>query len=164
MPFKTITNYNVYKENTLDTITPNKTWQIYRKELAGMSKILMGGLLGSGSEAGMLQPAYKPKSKFESLPPGGKSLQQIGKINTCLKEIKPGQLRDENQSYFSRPSLHSPIPAFFLPSSPPQAVAMVSGLHREPMPCRRALPCPDGLLKNAEMPGKGYITPPKALK
>ena len=26
------------------------------------------------------------------------------------------------------------------------------------MPCHRALPCPHGLLKNAEMPGKGYIT------
>jgi len=24
------------KKNTLNTITPNKTWQIYRKELAGM--------------------------------------------------------------------------------------------------------------------------------
>lgn len=27
------------KENTLETITPNKAGQIYRKELAGMSKI-----------------------------------------------------------------------------------------------------------------------------
>ena len=27
------------KKNTLETITPNKAGQIYRKELAGMSKI-----------------------------------------------------------------------------------------------------------------------------
>lgn len=63
--------------------------------------------------------------------------------------------------FLTLPAL-APIPAFFpAPSSPPQAVAMVSGIPLWVMPCCRVLhwlPCPDGLLKNAEMPRKGYIT------
>lgn len=64
----------------------------------------------------MLQQAYKPESKaLESSPPGASPCQQIGKINTCLEEIRPGQLRAENPSFFltlsaAPPSHFSPAP------------------------------------------------------
>lgn len=50
------------KKNTLGTITPNKARRIYRKELAGMSKIWpesSGEWVGSG----VFQLVYKPQSK-----------------------------------------------------------------------------------------------------
>lgn len=115
----------------------------------------------------MLQPAYKPKSKaLESLPPGARAFQQIGKINTCLKEIKPGQLRDENPSYFSWPSLHS-LPSQ-LSSLPPhlhlKQLPWCLGFHCESCPATGHCPVPMGCWKMQRCLGRVIYHTPKALK
>lgn len=100
------------KKNTLDTITPNKAGQIYRKELAGMSKIWQESSWEWVRRRGGLQLAYKPESKaLRSLPPGASLFQQLRKINACLMEIRPEQLRNENPNYFfwPPPSLLHPL-------------------------------------------------------
>lgn len=76
------------KKNTLDTIIPNKARRIYRKELAGMSKIWQDSSWEWVRRRGVLQQAYEAQSKASgSLAPGASPFQQTEKISTCLKEI-----------------------------------------------------------------------------
>lgn len=148
------------KKNTLDTITPNKAKRIYRKELAGMSRIWQESSWGSVSRGrGVLQQAYKPESKaLGSLPPGASPCQQIGKINTCLERIRPGQSREENPSFFltilaGPPSHFSPVP---LTSSSGSCHRAWDSIYKARLR-GWASPSPLDPLKDAEMPGMGYI-------
>lgn len=158
MPFKTIIIIMSIKKNTLDTITPNKTWQIYRK--FKLCPKIWWETLGSGSGG---QPPTNLQTQIQSFKAyhlGQRAFQQIRKINTC-KEIKPGQLRDEGKLFsysLSLPSQLSSLPPHLHLKQLPWCLGI-------PLWCLplEALPCPDGLLKNAEMPGR-VISHPKALK
>lgn len=99
---------------------------------------------------------YKPQSNaLGSLPPGASPFQQIQKINTGLKEIRPGPLQLRTWSFFltflSEPPTPGSLPTPFTASSSCHgAWDSCSGVHHHTVHIV--------LCKMQRCLGKGYIT------